>query len=66
MRSELGNRIPNEPGSETCPVTIHSLGVDRAGTRPVSADYQDLPHPINTRGADAVFDDALEDTFSPR
>jgi hypothetical protein len=59
-------RVANEPESTNLPVTIHTLGVDRAGTRPVSADTKTCLTPINTRGADAVFDDALEDTFSPR
>jgi hypothetical protein len=46
-------------------VTIQT-GVARAGTQTGRQIFEKIPHPLNTGGADAVFGDALEDTFSPR
>ena len=64
MRSELGNRIPNEPGSEASPVTIHSLGVIAPERGPLAEITKNCSSPNLYAGPRRH--DALEDTFSPR
>jgi hypothetical protein len=63
MRSEIENRIANEPESANLPRDDPLAWI--APERGQLAQIRRAAS-INTRGGDAVFDAALEDTFSPR